>query len=255
VARASAVVFNTERARREFTSHYGDGLAGKFHLVANGCDVPAATPFAMTGPRPGPFVLLHAGSLYGERSPIVVLDAVAAAVSAGAIAPGQFRLRLLGVSIVPPDLRDRVERLGLSAVVEIVPRVSREQSLREMASASALLLLQQGHALSVPAKTYEYLASGRPILAIAGEGATADVVTASGAGIVVRGDRVEDVQRALVEIMTLGRTDRAPVSPQLYDGAARARELAALVAAVARRAPAVVGGTPVEHPARSGHAS
>ena len=254
VHRASAVVFNTRRAQQEFATHYGDAIAAKFHLVANGCDVPEASTSAV--PRAGnPFVLLHAGSLYGQRSPVVVMEAMASAIADGSVARDRIRLRLLGVAGEATRLAADARRLGLSDVVELMPRVSRGESLREMSAASALLLLQQGHALSVPAKTYEYLAASRPILAIADDGATADVVRDSGAGEVVAGHSRDDVEQALMRVMARAASGATSVPQAYYDGSQRAGELAAILASVARGNAAKTEETPAAAPVRRRRAS
>lgn len=230
VRQADAIVFNTRRARDEFAGFYGAALRSKFHLVPNGCDIGD-----FDGPAPGAedaFVLLHAGSLYGARSPVALLQAIRAACDRGAIAPDRFRLRLLGTS-ADATLRATISALGLEDVVQVRPRVSRRESIREIRAASALLLLQQGHAFSVPAKTYEYLASGRPILAVTGEGETARVIADSGTGVVVETGDAEALEQGLLRVMAMARAGVAPPAPASYDGAERARELAALLASVA----------------------
>jgi glycosyltransferase involved in cell wall biosynthesis len=236
VSRANAVVFNTDRARQEFTRHYGPALSSRFHVIANGCDVmdTAASPRQPDHA----FVLLHAGSLYGQRSPAIVLRALANAIRRGALAADRVKLRLVGLTSPPADLIALAASLNLAAAVEIVPRVPRREALAEMSAASALLLLQQGHALSIPAKAYEYLAAGKPILAIADDGATADLIRDSGAGTVVDGRDVDAVERAMLRLTT-GALEASPrVARNVYDGAARAAELAALLATIARPSPA-----------------
>ena len=49
-------------------------------------------------------------------------------------------------------------------------------------------ILQQDFPLQIPAKIYEYIASGRPLIMIGGEGATSDLVTGNGLGLVCRDD-------------------------------------------------------------------
>ena len=54
--------------------------------------------------------------------------------------------------------------------------VSHQICLRQMAHAKALLIIQPDSPLQVPGKIYEYIAVGRPLLLIGGEGATAKLV-------------------------------------------------------------------------------
>jgi hypothetical protein len=87
-----------------------------------------------------------------------------------------------------------------------------------MAAASCLLALQPGTTVSVPGKLYEYLAIGRPILAIAEEGETADLVRASGLGKAVLPHDEAAIEDALVELMNESIRDVRRPSPHLYDG-------------------------------------
>src|SRR5262249_1253848 len=57
---------------------------------------------------------------------------------------------------------------GLGDVVRLGGQVTYEEGLRAMASADVLLLLDgAGRRIGVPAKLYEYLGAGKPVLALA----------------------------------------------------------------------------------------
>lgn len=234
VRRADAIIFATDGNQQEFAAHYGPSVAQKFHLVSNGCD-PAE--FAARGAEPepdGPFVLLHAGSLYAGRTPLPLLKAVSACVRNGAIDPARFRLRFMGPAGVPLDWSAVCRELGLEQVVELVPRVPRERGVIAMRAASALLVLQPGTMVSVPGKLYEYLAIGRPIFAIA-EGETAELVRASGIGVAVSSTDPAGIERGLLKLLEIASGPIAPPSRDLFDGTLRAAETAAVLEAFVRR--------------------
>jgi hypothetical protein len=117
----------------------------------------------------------------------------------------------------------------------LVPRVSRSESLQEMVSASALLLVQPVTTVSVPGKAYEYLAAGRPVLALAEEGETADLVRASGIGVSIRPDAGGDAfEAALMKVIEIASRSFRPPPPTLYDGRVHAVTAAALLTQMAR---------------------
>jgi glycosyltransferase involved in cell wall biosynthesis len=239
VQRADAVVFNTRRAVQEFESFYGPDISDKLHLVRNGCDVHEFE--SLSGPANDEFVLLHAGSLYGGRRLEVLLAAIASGVANRWLDPQRFKLRLLGATPDPASAAI-VEKYGLGRAVEFSPRVPRHQSLQEIAGASALLLLQQGHGLSVPAKTYEYLAAGRPILALTDDGETADVIRASGVGIVAQASDPDVVGQALRGVIEMARRGVSRPARNVYDGAERARELVSILRSQAFAGDATLAG-------------
>jgi glycosyltransferase involved in cell wall biosynthesis len=229
VQRADRVVFVTHANRDEFARHYGESLATKFHVIPNGCD---PSEFDC-GPAPAiperPFVLLHAGSLYAGRTPASLLRAIARGVRSGVIAPTDFRLRFLGwVGLSTAELMDECRNLGIEGIVEFLPPVPRAESIRAMQSASALLLLQPGHAVSVPGKLYEYFAAGRPIFAIA-EGETAALVTQSGAGTCVQSDDEQVILAGLAHVIASAQRTLPGTSRELYDGNLRAADTVTLL--------------------------
>jgi glycosyltransferase involved in cell wall biosynthesis len=233
IRRADRVVFVSHANRNEFAAHYGSGIASKFRVAPNGCDLGEFARVERPQETPATFLLLHAGSLYASRTPLPFLRAVAGAIGRGAIDPRGFRLRFLGpVALSQPALTSACDELGLSGVVEFVPRVPRAQSLAAMSSASGLLLLQPGHPVAVPAKLYDYMASGRPILAI-GEGETAEIVRRSGAGIAAPSDDETLIGAALERFIELARRPFSPVDQDWYDGARRAEEISAVIGEVA----------------------
>lgn len=224
--RADAVLFVTRANRDDFAAQYGQATAARFHVVPNGCDT-ADFEGLVPAPPSDRFVLLHAGSLYGARNPSPLFRAVAKGVENGAIDPGRFTIRLIGrVGIPGVDLADFVRELGLQQVVEFVPHMPRAQVLQQMVDASALLVVQPVTKLSVPGKLYEYLATGRPILALAEpDGETAMLLRRTPAGVVVSPDDHDGILRAVTQLITGGRR-RFESDPSLYDGALRAAEMA-----------------------------
>ena len=235
VTRANAVLFVAEMNRMEFARHYGDALASRFHVVPNGCEPGDFDGLARRQPASAdPFVLLHAGSLYGARNPAALLTALERAIRRGSIDRTRIRLRFIGRVGVPGVSLPHVAReLGLDDVVEFADHVPRRAVLQEMLDASALLIVQPVTTVSVPAKLYEYMAAGRPVLALAeADGETAMLVRQHGAGLVVPPDDEDAIERALVALVA-GSGQFVPVDRARYDGALRAREIGQILSDVA----------------------
>ena len=128
--------------------------------------------------------MLHAGSLYGGRKPAALFAALAALRDRGVIDAQSFCFRQIGrVALSGFDMAEERDRLRLQGIVEMLPATQRRDILREMISASCLLLLQPGTTVSIPGKLFEYLASGIPIVGIGPvNGDAADVIVKSKAG-------------------------------------------------------------------------
>ena len=237
VRSAQAVVFVTDTNRRDFIRQY-PAEATRFFLVPNGCD---SNDFAGLAPRPqrdsDRFVLLHAGSLYGARNPASLLRAVASASAKGSIDGSRFTLRFIGrLGLQGVDLPGVARSLGLEPIVEFASHLPRRDCLQEMLDASALLIVQPVTTVSIPAKLYEYMAAGRPILALAEPGGeTSELINRSRAGVAVLADDEAAIEEALVSIVQLARSGFAPVDPGTYDGEVRAAELRHILSAVIER--------------------
>jgi glycosyltransferase involved in cell wall biosynthesis len=250
VRRADAVLFTTETACQEFAAHYGPDLSEKFHVVSNGCDplemtdapsgplsvvsdrIPSGEPNAPTGP----FVLLHAGTLYGGRSPVPVISAVARLCAQDPSVRQRLRVRFLGASNPPGSEISRLrDELGLQTVVEFLPRVGRRESLEQMRKAGALLILQAGLTLAIPGKLYEYFAAGRPVLALCDPGEMADIIRSNKAGLVADPSSEAAVAAAIATLVNGFERGWTRPSPALYDGRLRAAEMTAILESVVRR--------------------
>jgi hypothetical protein len=121
----------------------------------------------------------------------------------------------------------------MESLVDTRAHVEYPQAQVEMSQADMLLLLDTpGRRGGVPAKLYEYLGAGRPILALAEpDGDTAWVLRESGvAHRLVRPDDTAGIRRALtelIEILADGRTAAAaPVALAQFTREHMARRLA-----------------------------
>jgi len=86
---------------------------------------------------------------------------------------------------------------GLSGIAEIIGSVPRTEALKEILRADVLILLGGTQRLSVAAKVYEYMAGGRPILAITEDGETAEIIRRVGGGRVVSPNDLKGAKEAI----------------------------------------------------------
>jgi hypothetical protein len=92
------------------------------------------------------------------------------------------------------------DRLGLSATVRLNPRIPRSELLQKLQQASLLLLINSygpGHEMFLPAKFFDYLSVGKPILCLAEDGALKNAMFRTGAGVVVDPRDVKSVSERL----------------------------------------------------------
>jgi glycosyltransferase involved in cell wall biosynthesis len=174
IAAADAVIASTPGACAHLRATY-PRHRGKFVTLPNGYDQGqfAALATSILPRLPGsPVRIVHAGAISGGRDPRPFFDAVKN------LADGREPLPLAadfyGPSAPPEsslDLAREIATRGLGDRVMVHGHVPYARALRAMAEADVLLLLNSpGRAVGVPAKLYEYIGAGRPVLALGERG-------------------------------------------------------------------------------------
>jgi glycosyltransferase involved in cell wall biosynthesis len=216
-------------------------LGDRLVTLPNGYD---AKDFAGRTIRPpdGTFRIVHTGYLHTEialgqrrhqgakrllgsslwaidllgRSHYYLLQALASLHAMDSTLARRVEVVLAGV-LSEPDIRI-IEESGVAAQVRTVGYVDHHTAIKEMVAADALFLPMHGilrgeRARIVPGKTYEYLASGRPILAAVPPGDARDLIVATNSGLVSDPSDVAGIARA-IEILA----GEAPVPRRVPSG-------------------------------------
>ena len=160
----------------------------KFYCVTNGYD---EEEFIGVNPGDnGKFTLCYFGSIYRVRECLEGLcRALARMMDEKKIEREKFECRIYG--IYNPQVDNIVRDFGLEHIVRQYGLISHEESIRlQVRSTMLLLLLWRDDMIRgcYPAKLFEYLASGRPILALVPEGVSAELVRRCRAGYVIEPD-------------------------------------------------------------------
>jgi len=242
-ASAARLIFTTPSARQDFLSRVPGAVPARCLVISNGYDeadfssAPRTVP--TTVPEGQPVRIVHAGFIYqDERDPRPLLRALARLRKDGRLDPGSFRLDLRAPG-TPDYYTDLVQSLDLQDLVFVLPPLPYREALQDSAAAGALLVLQGtpcNH--QIPAKAYEYLRIGRPILALTPAEGDTGVLLAECGGT-TRIDLLDEdalqaqlpgfldaVRRGTHPLPTIGRVER-------YARHSQARALAACLDEVA----------------------
>lgn len=232
-------VFTTPGAAALYRARY-PALAARMRVIENGYDEETfasveAAPASRAPLAPGRLTLLHSGVVYPEeRDPTQFIAALARLKAEGTAAaiPFAVRFRSSGQDALLAALADKH---GVSDLIELLPPVPYAQALDEMLRADALLVLQAANCnQQIPAKLYEYLRAGRPVLAFTDSaGDTAATLRTAGLHSVAPLDQPE----AIADLLRTSLRELQRGSAPLPDAAAarrnsravRAAELAALL--------------------------
>jgi glycosyltransferase involved in cell wall biosynthesis len=210
VAAADLVICNTERLRESFCASYKALPAERFFTLTNGFDdVSDLSPPQDTGRRER--VALHLGDIYGGRRIDTFCAALGRLWETGRLNES-WRVLFLGgfdPGVAEEALRDLPKEAR--SRIRFEPRVGWRLGQQALRNADVLLLFQAGTGVQVPAKFYEYLQTGKPILAVAPRSATTDAVEATGAGLWVEPADPARIAEIFLRIVEFSPKDRAEV--------------------------------------------
>ena len=217
---ADKVVMNTQEML-DIYLQTEPALASRARVIPNGYDPADYESLPEPASRNGaPFLLLHTGTLYRGRSPVPFLEAWGKALSDGDISLTDMRVQFIGsVSHFAEDIERLSRRYGLQGSLDLIPSMPHRRCLMEMAHADALLLLQPGTRIQIPAKIYEYIAIRKPIFAISPPGVISRMVETYNLGWWADADDVDQIRRALIRMVRFFRSGREhwPVDPAVLD--------------------------------------
>lgn len=221
LARANRVVLTTPGAMASYASRYPIAAhEQRLVVIPNGYEEAAFSGLqrAATLPDTGrrTLMLVHSGMLYPEgRDPLAFFAALARLKTAGTLRLGDIRI-VLRASGAGQQYEEHAQRMGLSEIVTFAPPISNQDALREQAAADGLLLFQGGKFdRQIPAKLYEYLRIGRPILALVGEhGDTAALLRETGGATLAPIDDEQAICNGLADFIKNLRTGSAPMASQ-----------------------------------------
>jgi glycosyltransferase involved in cell wall biosynthesis len=167
-----------------------------FALIENGYDAEdfaAERDAADVQPARAGSALTHVGHAYSGA----LVPLIQAITDLCGSAPG-LKLRFIG-RLPEPDAR-LLAGLPPSMAEVMEERVPHAEAIREMRMAQTLLLLignEPGWVGHYPGKLFEYLAAGRPILAVGPEGDASRLLEASGAGVRLPAERPDEAAALL----------------------------------------------------------
>lgn len=205
-AKASFCVFTTPGAATVYRQRYPSG-AGRMTVIENGYDEESFVSVAPKAesdagnplPSKRPLIMLHSGIVYpSERDPTQLFVALRRLQREGALTPADLRVRFRA-SVHDDLLRALAKANGALDFVEICPAIPYREALAEMLAVDLLLVMQASNCnAQIPAKIYEYLRAGKPILGLTDlRGDTAGVLRGAGLDAIAPLDSANAIAGAL----------------------------------------------------------
>lgn len=206
VTNADRIIANTELFRADFMRRYPDVDESKFITITNGYDPEdfEKVETVKESRKNGKFVLTHTGEFYDKiRNPENFLKAVGAMVNEGQIEKKNLVINFIGSGEYTGMERYKalLGKHSLQDIVNDVPHLPHKESIKSLLSSNVLLLFNfTNGSLQVPAKTYEYINAGKPILTISEEGATTRLLREEHIGAIVSPNDVHAIKGAILKL-------------------------------------------------------
>ncbi|MBD3257951.1 glycosyltransferase [candidate division GN15 bacterium] len=166
IRRSSAIVTTTEsfsEAMREANPKFNPD---RVYTITNGIDVDDFKHVKMPETKNEKFTILHLGSLYGHRDPGFFFDAMKAWANQRPEIFGKVDALFIGNT---PGYEAAAKEPPLDKLVTMLKHIPHEQVLPKLWQSDMLLLIlgfDLGGRGVLPAKLFEYVCTGRPILAM-----------------------------------------------------------------------------------------
>lgn len=192
---ADNIIMTTNSYQKEYQEMFPD-QSHKIHTITNGFD---KDDFKNLSRRDSTkFVISYVGLFYGSNQPDNFLIALNRWLE-----DYNDNRSMIEVKFVGPN-KDSIKHDLLSgllkSIVKFTGLVSHDQAVKIMRESTILLLIAsrgRGHG-NIPGKTFEYIASERPILALSPlEGDLAGLIRATQSGYLVDPDNVHEIKKQL----------------------------------------------------------
>lgn len=243
VVRSADRVLSVSPFYRDLLASRHPEADSRIRVLTNGFD-PDDFPTGVSRDATGDFVLSYLGSLYLFQRADPFLSGLRRWLDLRRDREGA-PVRVLFAGRGVHSIARRIAELDLGRHVALRDLMPHREATLQMLRSHALLLIVgsvQGSEGILTSKLYEYLASRRPILAIAPEGDAARLVREAGAGRVVTDPSPEEIARGLEDVHRMAMAADFAPDPEVvcrYDGRRLAGDLArGLDEVVASRGPA-----------------
>ena len=206
---ASYIVVTTPGVKRVYTERYGDEHAEKIKIIQNGFDESKflqAEKIVLSDRKKNeakrPLRMIHSGVIYPEeRDPEPLFAAIAELKSSNVLDKSNFILELRSAG--HDDLYEKMlADYSIQDIVKLLPSIPHQENIEDMLKADALLLLQGASCNEqIPAKAYEYIRSGKPVIALTEKvGDTGQLLTQLGVGTIAALENKNEIKQALANI-------------------------------------------------------
>lgn len=199
VVKADKCITNTPVMRRNFIVN-NKLDESSFVTIPNGYDIDDFAGLdTSVMPHNDKLTMVYTGALYGRRKPDNFFAALSELKKEGAIDGKKVLVKLIG-NYHKDKLQAQIDSFDLTDQFEIVGYVPHDVCIKHQVGADLLVLIEGGGRGSdafYTGKIFEYMNTGRPVVAVLPKGAASDLVKESGIGLVADTDDVAQIKEVI----------------------------------------------------------
>ena len=167
------------------------------HVITNGYDIENVQSQKLD-PK---FSIAHIGSLLSERNPLILWEILAEIITENPVFKSNFQLKLIGT--VSEKVLKSISDYALDGYINNLGYVQHSEAIAEQRKSQVLLLIEidsEETKAIIPGKLFEYMVSGRPILALGPESADfSEIIAETNTGEFVRYGEREKLKSVILE--------------------------------------------------------
>lgn len=223
---ADAILVTSNTTKKEFEAITSKPIT----VITNGYDTEKIAPQTLDST----FSLAHIGSFLSERNPKILWESLVELVAEIPSFKQHLEIKLLGA--VSQEVLDTITNFGLAQYLNNLGYVSHEVAVEHQRKSQVLLLIEidsEDTKSIIPGKLFEYMVSGRPIVAIGPkESDFAEIITNTNTGVFFEYDKKQELKAVILSYYQQfleGSLKSNAIGLQKYSRKNLTRDLATLI--------------------------